>query len=332
MASLSKVVRPYLSDFSGLQSLFDEITVDLGGEKIPAGRTAVRSSEQEFLSQRIAVKFPFETDELRRCPRLLPALDLANHSLEDAEIVITSTSRGLRRSDVLFRSILSEAVLPIDGLVIQPDVRPPSLRSPHSGSIIEVQIVLAEERAPSFGVPFRKGTWLARSEFGIGTRTAGRGFEVLALSERDRDRFGLGSQTHWYVDVTGEAQDLIEVGSLADCVNVYVDQELLNRIKVNDGTFDSRLIQAIIAMDVFRALTSELIRLGSDEVPLTALEGTRFYELLAFRNGGGQLTEEQLSQARERLFSSQGPEGFIADLTHSLNMKKLAYDALENAQ
>jgi hypothetical protein len=332
MASLSKVVRPYLSDFSGLQSLFDEVTVDLGGEQIPAGRTAVRTSEQDFLSQRIAVKFPFETSELRQCPLLRSALELAEHSFEDVELVVTSTSRGLRRSDALFRRRLSEAEVPLEGMIIQPDARPASLRSPHSGSIIEVQLLLAEERTPSFGVPFRKGTWLARSEFGIGTRTAGRGFEVLALSDRDRDRFGLGSQTHWYVDVTGEAQDLLEVGSLADCVNVYVDQELLNRIKVNDGTPDSRLIQSIIAMDVFQALTSEFIRLSSDEVPPTALEGTRFYELLAFRNGGGQLTEEHLSQARERLFSSQGPEGFIADLAHSLNMKKLAYDALENAQ
>jgi hypothetical protein len=99
----------------------------------------------------------------------------------------------------------------------------------HHGCDIEVSLVLLEQAAMSDFEPWRKGTWLARSKFGLRTSIEGFGYLLHPLTDEERVRMSLPSGCLRYVDVPVSPLD--ESAGAGGSVNVYVDADLLVRLE-----------------------------------------------------------------------------------------------------
>jgi hypothetical protein len=328
MANLTQVIRPFRG-LEKLDELAELVSIRFGDTQIESGRSATADSPIDFLNRAIEISVPYGSADGQVSQDLEEALEQASLRPQDVDFLILSTTRALRRSDVLTKINLAENSLPQKFPVKE---RPPSLRASTNGTDIEVMLVLADDLEPAFAKPHRKGTWLCRSKFTLQAQSKGRGFELHPLTEVVRKQHSLGSGVPWFIHVTGEEEQMSEENKqLGDVVRIYVEQTLLNRLRVVEHEPDSQLVQMQIVLDTYRAVVTRILSDRQEDEPRDLPPiNSPFGELLKARLEIDQRNDEQMELSLARFLDET--EGFIADLSHQHELDRYVSKALEKPE
>lgn len=333
MAKESAVERPYVK-LEAFQALMADVTMTVGGQTASAGQSVTLASAEDYLQQRIVLTLPFGTHGNELDDGVHKALEDAEISRADVAFVVLCRAKAkVKQTDIICNINLAEAPVPME-IEIPSSMasRPLSLQTPLKGSVVEVFFVLDTDRGVEYAKlnqPDRKGTWLGRTDFGVLTEDEGRGFHLEPMTDKVKETYELGGQTHWYIKFDDEPLHQ-EGTSIGDMVKVFVDPTLLNRMGTEKNTVDGQLIQYQLLLDVFRGLVAKALAEKESSAIQTPVKDSALYEVLAKRSGKRRPTEVEIERARARLEEDQ--EGFVADLSHSFNLSKVFEDALENTE
>jgi hypothetical protein len=328
MAEETEILRP----FQGLDRfgpLLDKVEVVFGDQTVSPGRSITIENPLDYLSRQLTINIPFGTADDTPDQELTKALDEAGLQLEEVDLLVTSTTDGLRRCDKIEQINLAKAPVPTS-IPILDRKKFVSLRAPTHGADIEVMLVVSRERGFAFAAPHQKGTWLGRARFTLLTAQPGRGFQVLPLDDGVRRVHGLGGETHWFIDIVDEVDLRQDDRVLGDCLRIYVAPKLLNRLQVNLNTPDADYVQWQMFIDAVRALTTRILQDCHPNEPLDLPpDGSPFRHLLTLRTGDARPKEEDLEAALERFGT---PERFIADIAENQSFLKTVHGALANPE
>lgn len=307
MTSERRVVRPYRGT-DQFQAILDRSRLHIGPEIVgPGQRASVSSSSYRNDPVRLVLASEedvAETNIIAR--RAAEELGIAPH---DIEFVVVATSPGLRLMSVPHRQRLSEEGAIPAHVMMSRETGTDALDAPSGGLDLEVCFALAEALEPRPLTPSRKGTWLGRMAFALRTELGELGFTPQPLTADFREKHGIPSATVRYITVEPDA---LFDAELADAVEVYVDDELLNHISRANNQPAAIVFQRQLFVDVVAAIITEVSG-GSDRLNLAELEGTvlgRLVELVAGRGTTDDQTEALRQTALNQLTSQ--PALFLA--------------------
>lgn len=258
----------------------DSLNELLSGARLFVGDTAYEAGERVFLEEvtylhaavaidlggrdRVQSLIDAAIDELRE-------LGLALEHLEFAAIL---SSRYLRVLEIRHRVPLAKLASSGDRLVLTGGDRPKSLRTPRSGSSIELSIHLVTERPRHPLRPWRLASWIARTAWHLTTETAFNGFTPKPLTPDKKLEFGLAKKAVRYVTLAGSPFER-EVGE--DAVEVWIDADLLAKISANPTTKQADALQRQLFVDAVATVVAharteaELASIVWDDVKSTLL-------------------------------------------------------------
>lgn len=332
MSSEERVVRPYLG-VDRIQHVLDGVVILVGNDTVePDGRLDL--STFDYVTRPVALSFAGEgvpLDEIREA--LSTGVEHVGVPLDDAELLaLVSTSR-LKISEIVWRLPLSQigrlpAVVPI----AEGEVRPAPLRTPFGGARIDLYVLLRRSRSPEPLRPWRKGTWLGRSSYEIGTDIGEIGFQPLPLDDTIRAKYSLPSNTTRYIRVESVLDPDVDV----DAVELFVDQDLLAHLAQNSSLPAAKAFQRELFLDAAQAIVLQAVRSPElEEKSAEELESSLVGRLIALV--AGRVPGERNAQRRQRrdialsLLRSE-PMRFMACLEAEIGSKADLADALKGAQ
>lgn len=200
-------------------------------------------------------------------------------------------------------------------------------RAVHHGWRLDVLLALGEELRYRPGLPWRKGSWLARARFEVADPLEGMGFTPRPLTDEIREAYGLPADATRYIRIIDD-QTILECTALDELLEYYVDEQLLSRLS-NDPTSDpSRLEQTRIFLDA----ASFLIRKahsedGFEESRLDDVDGTVIDKFLRYLAG-----DEAEGRRRWLTAWKNDPERVLAAVESQTGLAKLLNRQLASAQ
>lgn len=329
MISTQHTVRPYV-DLAPFQLLLDRLRLRVGADSIGADGHAVIHSDI-YGSELIRLEFAADDEGMDVfTSELVSSVAALGLDLDDIEIAVIASSSYLKTVEVLFRRRADELTeVPRVISLTTPD-RPRSLSSPRSGARIEVVVCLSRNVPQKPLRPWRRGTWLAQTQFMLRSEATGRNFRLRPLGETDRLRLGLPKGTMRHVEVSGPA---IESLSDESSVSVWIDPQLLARLSSNPSAPAAKALQLQLFIDVVGAVLAsaresvDFAHVGFDDIEDTLLG--RILEALA-RGRLGQ-TAERRRAARELLLDAArtDPEKFLSYTSASVGLLRATMEVLD---
>jgi hypothetical protein len=306
-----------------------------------ANGTLILDADQ-YTTNAIGLYFGINDDDWRELLRVvdkdLSAL-FGKSRLAPVSVLVTATNSRLRQVAELIREPYEEFARSDTWrrLIVRAgdnDARPRPFRMPDDGCAITVQFVIDEDvpaanRKP--GMPWRKGTWLARWRIRV-TATRGSGLAPRFLTDEARQRFGVGSRSSIYVHFPAGYEDLSKATDLGDLVSVYIDQSALEKaseLKPNGelATPGGEAMMVHWVMDTYRSLVAAIRMDDSLQEFDTDDEESRqsyLYSLLQqVSDHGGLSIDEAFNVLKDQ------PERFIALIEHSLDRLKFDQHLLQ---
>lgn len=273
MATLVRVVRPYVG-LEPFERLVDLLVLRAGGEPaLTGGRIVLEPDAYRTVPMALEVA----SDErilAKELEGLRDACDELGVELRDLELVVTASSRYLRRVDLLTRVTL-DSLSP--SISLASGERPLTLRTARTGARVEVFVCLARTIDQRPLRPWRRGTWLARASFSIVGADGGGLFRLRPLDEHDRLRLGLPKGCARFVELTGSAT---QPGSDESTVTVWLDPGLLGRLSLQPDTPAARAFQIETFLDVVRAVLARARDEGLRHATIEALQHSLFLDVL----------------------------------------------------
>jgi hypothetical protein len=150
-----------------------------------------------------------------------------------------------------------EGVLPLGS----DESRPKALRTARSGCRIDVAVVLGNEKAPRIGMPWRKGTWLARATFHLACDSEFRGFTPRPMDVEMKTRLGVPPTATRYITLPDGIDPVHDEGT-PELIEMWVDSDLLANLSSRDGSAVSIAIQQQLFIDAFSAVTTIALSRG----------------------------------------------------------------------
>jgi hypothetical protein len=229
-------------------------------------------------------------------PSLAEHLDRAAESAglasDDLVFVVLVTSPRLRLAEVVETVALGDAERFIDGVSLTsgPD-RPDPMRAPFGGCSVSVALCLDAALDASVPLrPWRRGTWLARSEFRLSTSEGTTGFTPIPLSDEDRKRMGLPAGTVRYVEIDSPLVDSTEAGDL----RLWVDEDLLALLAKYPTTAAAMNLQRQLFLDAVQAILLRAVQDDSfNDLGESELEGTLLGRVLVAAGGSSSKGAKQ---------------------------------------
>jgi hypothetical protein len=163
------------------------------------------------------------------------------------ELVVVASTSYLKFAEIIMRSGLDQIqrlTKLTNGVVASP------FRALHHGCDVEAFLLLTRPREEAPLEPWRKGTWLARARFELRTGLDGTGFNILPLTDDRRTEFHLSHKTLRFASL--EESPLVTSSTAA--VNVYVDSELLARLRREPRKPWAKAFSDQLAVDVLTAI------------------------------------------------------------------------------
>jgi hypothetical protein len=208
------------------------------------------------------------------------------------DLVIVASTSYLKLSEIVRRTPLDqvERVMQLtNGAVPRP------FRAIHHGCDVEAYLLLSDGRNETPLEPWRKGTWLGRARYELRTGLDGAGFNILPLTDDRRAEFHLSDKTLRYVALDESPLD----ASSTTAVNVYVDGELLARLKREPRKSWAKAFSDQLAVDVLTAIAVRaLVAANIREVEWSDVDETLLGSLIAMV--GGKPTGDAATVAKRR--------------------------------
>lgn len=172
-----------------------------------------------------------EVDFQRLAPSILPVVVEpaawlpTGFSANDFDLVVIARHSTLKRSEVLHRQSLADAIVP--EVAVSKNVVD-ALAGGRNAQFITA-ICLADDRAAQPGAPYIVGHWIARKTVSLRPRTNPTLFDLRTRSDEEWSNAGYPAKTLYAVDYSGA----IEVESDEDApsvATVYVHEDAYNRM------------------------------------------------------------------------------------------------------
>ncbi len=243
MSTEQRDIRPF-EPLPRLDSIVKGCVLHLGAHSAVAGSNlAVTATDYEERRLRVALPWESETEGGMKVKEAIAEVESAGYTPAQVGLAVISQSRFLKLRDLI-------AVMPLADLgtvsSIDVEVRPPSLRTPRSGSEISVSFVLLQGTEPRLLQAWRKGTWLHQSTFRLSTDLSQVGFTPRPLTDEEREAKQLPSGTLRYI-VLNESP--LDDGVSEDMVEMWVDSDLLHGLSTQPNSPVSRVMQAQLFVD-----------------------------------------------------------------------------------
>ena len=280
MASETRVIRPY-SGVGRAESAFSHVELEFGGKRLQDGDTAY-FLQSEFRESVADLLFPVESAGSKFAEELTVAIDEMSLSTADVDMRVIVSSSFLRISEVCWSFPCGRLSRLPDRITLTAPERPAALSAIHHGADVELQLVLNKQLANGPGLkPWRKGTWLSRSQFRLRTTGSWASFSPLELSDEVREGFNLPVGVVKFVEVKTAA--LLEQGpDIADVVTLYLDPDVLSHLQMHRGSASVELFQRQLFIDVLGAIVFELTSTGLlNDVDIEQVRGTVVGRILA---------------------------------------------------
>lgn len=257
MSSATRELRPF-GDFEKIDELIHAVNLKVGERSVGRDDRIVLE-EDEYRRLPVAVVFPYDSEGLSEMLEEIRA-ELQDRGLEldDLVLVVNLFSSYLKISEFPFVFPLSELSLRGPNLVLTPEGRRPNaLRAARSGCRVEVAVLLAEEKEPVVGRPWRKATWLSRSNFSMSCDVEFSGFTPRPMDADAKQALNLPETATRYITLPVGVDPLVDESS-PDLVEMWVDADLLATLSSRDKSKASTAFQKQLFVDAFDCVMSEV--------------------------------------------------------------------------
>lgn len=267
-SSERRTVRPYLG-LDPIQELFDGIKLEYGPTQVPNGGSR-QISESDYLQTNVQLHFG-EDDPERFAFYLGSRISEAELDPDAVEVIVVASTPYLKLSEILWQGSVDELRRHGARLTLATqERRADPFRTPFGGCRVGCYAVLRQDLKKRPLKPHRKGTWLSRAEFLVGTDSGEIGLQVEPLTPAIRESKRLADETIRFVEL---ADPTVEGGE--SDVTVYVDEPLLNLVHAHQGAPGSRSFMHQIFLDVVNVIVAQSARiLAKSNQDLAAIEGT----------------------------------------------------------
>jgi|GEM_PF-1822651 len=293
MAEENRIIRPFTTPQS-LQDFLDEqlifiVQPILDGEPdgdsiaIEPGETR-RLDPKTFLTSDMSIAFRPNVDskEFVKIWKQF-AKDLGDASGDAITAVLYGGSSYLKFTDELGRWSINE-IGGLEGsfaIAKHGSPRPRAARTAHHGSSFDLVLVLSDEIKKQSGLPWRKGSWIARVGFSLGNPMEGFGFTPLLLTKEMRKVLNVGPEAFKFARKNPFNGQLFESETLDDFIEFYVDDETLARLSAAPRNPQSALIQTEIFLSAIEFVVLEATRDPElKEKTIADLDGTLLDKML----------------------------------------------------
>jgi hypothetical protein len=233
--------------------------------------------------------------------------------------VVVSTSY-LKTAEV----VVHEPLRAIERIVSLTNGRPARpFGSIHHGCDVEAYLLLGQTLQERPLEPWRKATWLSRTRFELRTGLDGVGFNVLPLTDEDRERFGLPAKALRYVALEESPLE----ASATSTVNLYVDSELLARLKREPRKNWAKAFTDQLAVDVLSAIALRAVADPSvRDADWAGVSETLLGSLIEMIYGRPTGDDAQVVADRQRLLDDlrERPHRFLALIEGACEMRDSA--------
>lgn len=323
MSSETRTLRP----FSGLAPFEDALSRPLlhFGEDIctPGSSIAVAIDRHTFQLRRVVIEWAPEEafDDFQK--DLLQGADNLGIPRSDLVLLVFAKTGYLKQVDLLKTVPLSD-LESLERYIDLSSPRPKSLMAPQSGFVVEALVVLGRTLEPAPLKPWRKGTWLARSTFGVDTSLGKNLYRPLPLTEQVRDELGLPAKTVRYVYL-GDHDPLGPFAGQPEQPILYIDEDVLAEIQTSVSSPVSKAMQYDMALDFLTAVLYESSR-NPDlrEMAVADLEGSLLGEII--RRIAGPSESEQ---AKLLGLIRSDPHKAVAHAEAAIDMAKPLIESLK---
>lgn len=257
MSSATRELRPF-GDFEVMDQLVHSVHLRIGDTLVGRGDRIVLE-EDEYRRLPVAIVFPDDSSCLSETLEdIRTELRNRNLDLSDLVLVVNLFSSYLKISEFPFIFPLSELAGRGPVLELTPEGRrPKALRAARSGCRVEVAVLLAVEKEPAVGRPWRKGTWLSRSDFGMSCELEFSGFTPRPMDAEAKVAMKLPEAATRYIALPAGVDPLVDDSS-PDLIEMWVDADLLATLSSRDKSKASTAIQKQLFVDAFDCVMSEV--------------------------------------------------------------------------
>lgn len=257
MSSATRELRPF-GDFEAMDQLIHSVHLRVGDTLVGRDDRIVLE-EDEYRRLPVAIVFPYDAGGLSETLEDIRA-ELHDRDLDPSDLVLVVNlfSSYLKISEFPFAFPLSELAERGPVLELTPEGRrPKALRAARSGCRVEVAVLLGEEKEPAVGRPWRKGTWLSRSDFGMSCDLEFSGFTPRPMDADAKVVLQLPETATRYIALPAGVDPLVDESS-PDLVEMWVDADLLATLSSRDKSKASTAIQKQLFVDAFACVMSEV--------------------------------------------------------------------------
>jgi len=292
MATETRVLRPFPTP-SALGDLFKSTVLKVGDSVLaPSGRATLDHDAYLHSSVRLHLggEGGLSEDDLSE---IFDGVEELGVNPDHAEFAVNLYSGFLKISEYVVRhpvSRLGDLASVVD--IAVPGARPHALRTPYSGCRIEASILLGRSGEKRPGRPWRKGTWLARSQFFISCDLEFAGFTPRPMDAAQKELLGLPAKATRYVTLP-PGLDPVREDASPDVLEMWVDSDLLAAISAQPKSTLSMALQRQLFIDAFAAITNVARSdSGLQDVQWAEIEDTLLGRLIRGLAGRGKKGSE----------------------------------------
>lgn len=303
MNTETREIRPF-SPFKEMDRLTHGLHLKVG-DRLIGNNGHLVLDEDEFRRLPVMVDLPDVADLQKVVSAVHEEVASRDLDLEDLVLAVNLFSSYLKISE--FTHLVPLANLPnqAGGLLLTPaNERPKALRAARSGCRIEVAVLLAKQKPPVIGRPWRKGTWLSRATFTLTCESEFGGFVPRPMDASTKVELRVPPGATRYIVLPAGIDPLVDQAS-PEVVEMWVDAGLLANLSARDKLPSSIAFQKQLFIDAFACVMSE-VRSRSDfgDKTWNEVEETMFGKMIAALAGRSSSdNDEQFNQRCGNLMS-----------------------------
>lgn len=238
-----RIVRPF-ANISDADPPLDEVVIYVDDEEFEPG--AVELPDHVFKSAELSLRLPSQDELVKHVGKTqVPYVDCG--------LVVMATGKMHRGNVVLLKEYLNSGSWPRE--ITIPRIEDDLILGDVTGFKLVVAIVLLNDLVPEPLKPSIAGTWIARRDFNIRPESQYLSFSPDKLTKAVREQFGIPAKALRYILVNG----LLSAEDLSDAVTVYIDPEVLDRLKAQEDEPFSMQFQTDLAVATHETIAASII-------------------------------------------------------------------------
>lgn len=252
MSTEQRDIRP-IGVVDALQDLLSAAVLHVGAQTFEID-DRVMLEEIDYMHAQIAVSLGGPAKVAAALAAAAPELAALDLELRHLEFTVILTSGYLRILEFRHRMPLADLATADELLVLTTGERPAALRTWRSGCTIELSVHLSEQRPKKILKPWRVGSWVARSAWGLTTDAGFTGFTPKPLTAEKKTEFGLAPKAVRYITLGASPleQDVTE-----ESVELWLDADLLAKISANPKSKVAVSMQRQLFVDAVAVVVNE---------------------------------------------------------------------------